>query len=194
MFSLFVTAEVVALTSGSYLLRLLHCKGSRWEYATEDHLLVLGQMESLKLWECPEDCKYALPVMLLKVLELLAVLHSSLQPTFLTFSFLCHTVFPDYIVPPCALNYQRCFVLFCVLSIYWAYLVYWMVKLVPAGKQQGVGVWKQTGGKQNRRNCLFQHQQEVFVRGRIGTVFSYAYLLLSSKRCPLWSYLSRDSS
>lgn len=115
MFSLFVTAEVVALTSGSYLLRLLHCKGSRWEYATEDHLLVLGQMESLKLWGCPEECKYALPVMLLKVLELPAVLHSSLQPTFLTFSFLCHTVFPDYIVPPCALNYSLlevfCFIL-----------------------------------------------------------------------------------
>lgn len=86
-------------------------------------------------------------------------------------------------------------VLFCVLFIYWAYLVYWMVNWVPAqGKQQGVGVWKQTGGKQNWRNCFFQHQQKVFVRGRIGTAFRYAYLLLFSKIYPLWSYLCRDSS
>lgn len=58
------------------------------------------------------------------------------------------------------------------LLIYWAYPINWIVKWVPAqGKQQGLDVWKETGGKQNWRNCLFQHQHAVFVGARIATVF-----------------------
>lgn len=186
MYWLFVTAAVVALSSIGYLLRLLRCR--LWE-GIDGSIVQSTIYLSWVRWNHwnPEDVPKSASVFCQWCCwnYNFGASSSSLQFSAAqcsAFSSLCHV--PGYIVPPCLFNYLIVgfFVLFCVLFIYCAYLVYWMVKWMPAqGKQQGVGVWKETGGKQNWRSWLVQHQQDFFLRGRIGTVFRGTYLLIFSK-------------
>lgn len=176
MFWLFVPAEVVVLSSSTYLLHLLNCKvWGRIDGSIVQRAICLSWVKEShqNLEGALEEHQCALPVTLLR--SFLAVLCSSLQPTVPTFSFLCHILFPGCIVPPCPFKFSisvQGFVFYFVsFSFIELRLVYWIVKGMWAQENsRDLGVSNQTGRKQNWRNCLFQHLQEVFVRGRIGTV------------------------